>query len=187
MGFAFTLPVLVFVLAATLTAALVFGALPAWHMARTDPGSRLKDNSRGTFGSARELRSGRWLVGVQLALSLPLLVGAGLLVRTVYNLQRPDLGFDAERLLLARVDLGAIVQDTARRDRVLRELLAHSTDSGRGGGELLPARSVQRRVVHGRDRGVGRRAGSRAWSRLSAGSRGRLLLHDTANPDSAGT
>jgi len=123
MGFAFTLPVLVFVLAATLMAALVFGALPAWHVTRIDPGSRLKDSSRGTIGSASELRSGRWLVGAQLALSLPLLVGAGLLVRTVDNLQRPHLGFDAERLLLARVDLGAIVQDTARRDRVLRELL----------------------------------------------------------------
>jgi len=123
-GFAFTLPVLVFVLAATLIAALVFGALPAWHITRTDPGSRLKDNSRGTIGSARELRAGRWLVGAQLALSLPLLVGAGLLVRTVDNLQRPDLGFDAERLLVAWVDLGAIVQDTARRDRALRELVA---------------------------------------------------------------
>ncbi|HLG54394.1 MAG TPA: ABC transporter permease [Vicinamibacterales bacterium] len=124
MGFAFTLPVLVFVLAATLIAALACGALPAWHMIRTDSSLRLKDNSRGTIGSSSERRSGRWLVGVQLALCLPLLVGAGLLVRTVYNLQRPDLRFDAERLLLAQVDLGAIVQDVPRRDRVLRELLA---------------------------------------------------------------
>ena len=56
-------------------------------------GSQLKEQSRGTIGSSRQLRSGRWLVGLQLALSLPLLVGAGLLARTVYNLQRPDLGF----------------------------------------------------------------------------------------------
>jgi predicted permease len=124
MGFAFTLPVLVFVLGATLVAALMFAAVPVWHMTRTDPGSRLKDNSRGAIGSARELRAGRWLVGAQLALSLPLLVGAGLLVRTVDNLQRPDLGFDTERLLLAEVDLSAIVHDTPRRNRVLRELLA---------------------------------------------------------------
>lgn len=124
MGFAFTTPVLAFVVAATLAAALAFGALPAWQVTRTGPGSRLKDSGRGAIGSARELRSGRWLVGVQLALSLPLLVGAGLLVRTVYNLQRPDLGFPAERLLLARIGLGEIAQDTARRDRVLRELHA---------------------------------------------------------------
>ena len=122
MAFALTAPVLIFIVVATLAAAFVFGALPAWQVARADPGSHLKDNSRGAIGSAGELRAGRWLVGVQLALSLPLLVGAGLLVQTVYNLQRPDLGFDAERLLLARVDLGAIVQDTARRDGVLREL-----------------------------------------------------------------
>ena len=42
-----------------------------------------------------QLRSGRLLVSLQLALSLPLLVGAGLLARTVYNLQRADLGFPA--------------------------------------------------------------------------------------------
>jgi predicted permease len=124
MAFSLSVPVLAFVLATTLVAAVVFGAIPAWHITRTSPGARLNDSSRGTIGSARELRSGRWLVGAQLALSLPLLVGAGLLVRTVYNLQRPDLGFNAERLLLAQVDLGAIVPDTVRRDRVLRELLA---------------------------------------------------------------
>ena len=121
-GFAFNLPVLVFVLAATLAAALVFGALPAWQVTKTGPGARLKETSRGAIGSSGELRWGRWLVGLQLALSLPLLVGAGLLVRTVYNLQHPDLGFLPDRLLLARVDLGAVAQDTVRRDRVLREL-----------------------------------------------------------------
>ena len=124
MTLAFTAPVLAFVVAATIAAALVFGALPAWQVTRSDPGSRLRSNSRSAIGSAGELRTGRWLVGVQLALSVPLLVGAGLLVQTVYNLQHPDLGFDAERLLLARVDLGDIVKDTARRDRVLRELYA---------------------------------------------------------------
>ena len=107
---------------ATLVTALVFGALPAWQFTKTDPGSRLKDSSRGAIGSTRELRSGRWLVAAQMALSLPLLVGAGLLARTVYNLQHPDLGFQVERLLLARVDISPIVHDTARRDRVLREL-----------------------------------------------------------------
>ena len=69
------------------------------------------------------MRSGRLLVSLQLALSLPLLVGAGLLARTVYNLQRADLGFPAERLLLVRVDLREAGYDAARRDRVLRELL----------------------------------------------------------------
>ena len=120
--FAFAVPVLAFAVAATLASALVFGVLPAWAVSDTGPCSRLKDNSRGAIGSARTLRSGRWLVAVQLGLSLPLLVDAGLLARTVDNLQRPDLGFQVERLLLARVDLSEIVRDIARRDGVLREL-----------------------------------------------------------------
>jgi predicted permease len=124
MSFAFDVPVLAFALAATLGAALAFGALPAWQMTRTDAGAHLKGASRSAIGSSGELRAGRWLVGLQLSLSLPLLVGAGLLVRTVYNLQRPQLGFPAEGLLLARVDLGEIAEDVGRRDRVLRELQA---------------------------------------------------------------
>jgi predicted permease len=123
MTFSLDLPMLAFVFAATLGAALVF-VLPACHVTAADPGSRLKDNSRGAVGSAGELRAARWLVGVQLALTLPLLVGAGLLVRTVYNLQHPDLGFQPERVLLARVDLGERARDTGRRDRLLRELHA---------------------------------------------------------------
>jgi len=62
------------------------------------------------------------LVAAQVALSLPLLVSAGLLAQTIYNLQRTELGFHAEQLLLARVDISDLVHDTARRDRVLREL-----------------------------------------------------------------
>jgi predicted permease len=114
--------VLAFAFAATLAAGLTFGVLPAWQLTRTESGAHPNASGRGTIGSVRELRSGRWLVGVQLALSLPLLVGAGLLVRTVYNLQHPDLGFRADRLLLVDVDLREIALDVARRDRVLHEL-----------------------------------------------------------------
>jgi predicted permease len=122
MGFGLTSPVLAFAVVAVLASALMLGVLPAWQFTRTDPGARLKHNGRGTIGSVGELRAARRLVAVQLALSLPLLVGAGLLARTVHNLQRRDLGFQAERLLLARVDLSQVVLDTTRRDRVLREL-----------------------------------------------------------------
>jgi predicted permease len=123
-GFSLTPPVLALASIATIAAVLVFGVLPAWQATRTHGSSRLADGSRGTVGSTGELRSGRWLVGVQLALSLPLLVCAGLLMRTIDNLQHVDVGFHSERLLLARVDLSEIVQDTARRDRVLRNLQA---------------------------------------------------------------
>jgi predicted permease len=115
--------VLAFVLATTVLAALLFGVLPAWHTTRTDAGARLKEQSRSATGSFGQMRANRVLVSLQLALSLPLLVGAGLLTRTVYNLQRTDLGFSAERLLLVRVDLREAAQNTTRRDTLRRELL----------------------------------------------------------------
>jgi predicted permease len=115
--------VLVFLLAATLAAALLFGVLPAWQVTKTAAGASLKEQSRGAIGSLGQMRSGRFLVSLQLALALPLLVGAGLLAQTVYNLQRADLGFSAERLLLVRVDLREAGYESARRDRLLRELV----------------------------------------------------------------
>src|SRR5262249_23645219 len=123
MRFAIDLLVLAFVVGATVGATLVFGALPAWQATKTDPVAALKDQNRGAGGSGGHLPSGRVLVGLQLALSLPLLVGAGLLARTVYNLQRADLGFPAERLLLVRVDLREAGYAGARRERVLRDLV----------------------------------------------------------------
>src|SRR5262249_44682850 len=65
-----------FVLAATLAAALLFGVLPAWQVTRTGAVAGLKEQSRGSVGSMGQMRSGRLLVSLQLALSLPLLVGA---------------------------------------------------------------------------------------------------------------
>ncbi len=122
--FSFSLPVLSFAVAATFATALAFGVLPAWQTTKSGGGPSFKNTSRTALGSKPELRLGRWLVALQLALSLPLLVGAGLLSRTVYNLQRPNLGFRAERLMLTRVSLNDLAQDVTRRDRVLRELRA---------------------------------------------------------------
>jgi predicted permease len=123
MSFALDSMVLGFVVAATVGATLLFGVLPAWQVTKTDAGAALKEQNRGAGGSLGHLRSGRLLVSLQLALSLPLLVGAGLLARTVYNLQRADLGFLAERLLLVRVDLREAGYEGARRERMLGELL----------------------------------------------------------------
>jgi predicted permease len=123
MSFALDPVVLSFAVAATLTAALLFGVLPAWQVTNTDAGATLKEQSRGARGSHAQIRWGRFLVCLQLSLSLPLLVGAGLLARTLYNLQRADLGFPAEHLLLVRVDTREAGYDAARRDTLLRGLL----------------------------------------------------------------
>ena len=113
-----------FMCAATVGTALLFGVLPAWRATRGDAAAGLKQQSRGASGAFGQRRSGRFLVSMQLALSLPLLVGAGLLMRTVYNLQHADLGFPTERLLLVRVNLREAGYAGPRLDRVVGELTA---------------------------------------------------------------
>jgi hypothetical protein len=105
MAFVLDLRLLSFVLLATFAATLLFGVLPACQVTKVDVGASLMEQGRGTVGSLGQQRSGRLLVSLQLALSLPLLVVAGLLARTAYNLQRADLGYPSEHLLLVRVDL----------------------------------------------------------------------------------
>ena len=69
------------------------------------------------------MRWGRFLVSLQLGLSLPLLVGAGLLARTLDNLQRVDLGYPAEHLLLVRIDTREAGYNEVRRAALIRDLL----------------------------------------------------------------
>ncbi len=121
--FAFGVRVSAFLVAATVTAALLFGLLPAWQATSTDSAAALKEYGRGALGSRAQTRSGRALVSLQLALSLPLLVGAGLLARTAYNVQRIDHGFTTGRLLLVRVELQTAAEDPVRRSALRRALL----------------------------------------------------------------
>jgi predicted permease len=114
--------VITFVIVAALVAALIIGLLPAWHLSRSVSGAPHGNEYLGAVNSPREVRTGRWLVCAQLALSLPLLVVAGLLVQTLSNLRHPVLGFEREKLMLAQINLGELVQTPARRDRVLREI-----------------------------------------------------------------
>ncbi len=123
MSFALDPLVLAFALGVTLAATLLFGVLPAWQVTGNDAGAALKEQGRSATGSPGRMRPGRFLVSLQLALALPLLFGAGLLARTVYNLQRADLGYPAERLLLVRLDMREAGYESARRDNVLVELL----------------------------------------------------------------
>jgi predicted permease len=123
MRFSLDPPMLAFIATVTIAATLLFGVFPAWQVTRPEVGARLREHSRGVVGRFGQLGSGRFLVSLQLALSLPLLVGAGLLARTVYNLQRADLGFRTEHLFLVRVDLREAGYEPARRATRLRELV----------------------------------------------------------------
>jgi putative ABC transport system permease protein len=80
------------------------GMLPALHAARTDPHDSLKADTRtGAARGARRMRHA--LIVVEIAFSVVLLFGAGLLLRTFVNLQRVDLGFDPRGVLTMRLTL----------------------------------------------------------------------------------
>jgi len=94
--------VLGFTLGLSLLTGIVFGLAPAWRATKVDLTPALKDSGRSSSGASRSLLS-RGLVVMQVALSLLLLVGAGLFVRTLLNLQRVDPGFNTKNLLLFSV------------------------------------------------------------------------------------
>jgi predicted permease len=92
--------VLMFTLAVSLLTGVLFGLAPAWRATSQDLTTALKQ-SRRTTGAVSRLSKG--LIVAQVALSLLLLVGAGLFIRTLHNLQRVNLGFNQENLLLFRL------------------------------------------------------------------------------------
>lgn len=93
--------VLAFTLAAALFTSILFGVAPAWQATRVDLQDALKQGgTRGALGGVSSpLRSG--LVVAQIALSLTLAIGAGLLFRTLLALNASDLGFRTEGVLVA--------------------------------------------------------------------------------------
>jgi putative ABC transport system permease protein len=92
-----------FTAAVSLVTGLLFGLVPALRAARPDLNEGLKESRRGGAMSARRRRLGKLLVTGEVALSLMLLVGAGLLVQSFIRLQRVDPGFITSRLLTLEV------------------------------------------------------------------------------------
>ena len=93
--------VLAFILGVTFLTGVLFGIAPALRATSGDIGSALKQTGR-TFVSSRSLL-GKSLLVVQVTISVVLLVGAGLFLRTVHNLRHVDVGFNPENVLLFRV------------------------------------------------------------------------------------
>ncbi|MEP7340146.1 MAG: ABC transporter permease [Acidobacteriota bacterium] len=99
--------VLGFTFALSLLTGVVFGLAPAWRATKVDLTPALKDSARSSSAASRSLLS-RSLIVVQVALSLLLLIGAGLFLRTLINLQRVEPGFNTRNLLLFGVEPGLI-------------------------------------------------------------------------------
>jgi putative ABC transport system permease protein len=95
-------PVLAFTLLVSALTALLFGAAPAWKASRADLNSALKSGGRGNVGGGG---LGRAMVAAEMALSVVLLAGAGLLMESVLRMGSADLGFAAKGLVSAGVVL----------------------------------------------------------------------------------
>lgn len=116
--------VLAFTAALAALTCVFFGLAPAIQAARTSPGEAMKSAGRGMTTGRQRLNVRRALVVTQVALSLVLLVGALLFVRTLRNLQSVDAGFHRDRILVTDVDLSPLKIPSERRVLFKRELLA---------------------------------------------------------------
>jgi len=92
--------VLVFALGISALAALLFGLAPLRSATAAPPGLALKTAAAASSQNRSRVRAGQWVLALQISLCLMLLAGAGLLVRTLRNLEQANLGMRTERLMV---------------------------------------------------------------------------------------
>ena len=113
--------VLAFIAVVTLTTGIVFGIVPALRGTAININSALKETGRSVVGGRSLL--GKALLVIQVAISLVLLVGAGLFLQTLSNLRRVDVGFNPDNLLLFRVNPALNGYDETRMRAVYTQML----------------------------------------------------------------
>jgi len=113
--------VLLFAIAAAALTSLLFGVVPALRATNVNVNAELKETGRAIAG--RRSLLARSLLVVQVALSLVLLVGAGLFLRTLTNLRSVDVGFDPHNILLIRLTPATSGYDQARSVELFRTLI----------------------------------------------------------------
>ena len=113
--------VLGFTAAVAVATAVLFGTAPALRATRVQPNEALKEKGRGVVGEGR-FGAGNLLVVVQVALSLVLLVAAGLFVRTFSSLANLDLGFDRGPVLVASINAQPLQLEPAQRPELFDRL-----------------------------------------------------------------
>jgi putative ABC transport system permease protein len=107
---------------ATLTG-ILFGLVPALHASRPDPGNMLKESGRGLSHGARNRMRGALIVS-EVALSLMLLAGAGLLINSFWRLLQTDAGFDPKSVLALDIPLSRATYKTSeQRSAAFQQLI----------------------------------------------------------------
>jgi putative ABC transport system permease protein len=117
-------PVLLFTLGLSFVTTLLFGLAPALHASTADLARALKESGRGMGASLRQALARNGMVVAEVALSLMLLVGASLMIRTLLAIQQVNLGIRTGHILTMRIPLSAErYPDAARRVLFFQELL----------------------------------------------------------------
>jgi putative ABC transport system permease protein len=106
----------------TLAMTLLFGLVPALTAAEAGPAAALRESAVGSLGKRRVRLRSALIVG-QVAVATVLLIGAGLLVRSLWELQRTELGFQTEQVVTMRFSLvGSSFPDMERRNQAMDEI-----------------------------------------------------------------
>src|SRR5215813_8393628 len=118
-----------FTLALTLLTTALFGLVPALRSSHADLNAVLKSGSRGASDGASSRRALNAMVTAQMALTVVLLIGAGLMIKTLLRLRAEPLGFRAENVTVAKLTLPAEVAAQANQlnsfyDRVMEKVAA---------------------------------------------------------------
>lgn len=142
------LRVLSYTLVTSLVAGIAFGTIPALQLARADPNAALRDEGRGVSAGRNRTHLKNLLVVTQVALSLILLIGAGLLLRSFMRLLDVNPGFDASHILTMDVSLPTVKyakpeQQIAFFDEVLRRVAVLPGVRSAGMSAALPLSSIR--------------------------------------------
>lgn len=110
-----------FVAAVSMLTGVLFGLVPALRATRVDLAGAMKETSRSVTGSRSFLSKG--LLVLQVGMSLVLIIGAGLFLRTLQNLKSVDVGFDSNNLLMFNVNPSVNRYDADRTALIFRQVL----------------------------------------------------------------
>jgi putative ABC transport system permease protein len=132
--------VLGFTFLVSIVTGIVFGLVPAVHSSKTELTETLKEGARGSGEGARRNRVRGLLVVTELAIAVVLLVGAGLLIQSLWRLQNVSPGFESQNLLTFVVGIPEVKYPTEKQDQFFRDLVTRlqALPGVRSAGSIIP-------------------------------------------------